>query len=163
MLTQLQEVGSRCWRRSFVQKERWLLRSLHERCAFYRVRSDLPFLLTFIAPTMSALFSYPQPMQRNCDFSTYINPIGTIVLIKQEFVALHVLQRIFLQNSRLTVLDQPIEILLKTLRLQKCQPLRVCRTQPFLKSLNQRNDKRVAAAEALSQHSVLTALLSARG
>lgn len=103
-------------------------------------------------------------MQRNCDFSTYINPIGTIVLIKQEFVALHVLQRIFLQNSRLTVLDQPIEILLKTLRLQKCQPLRVCRTQPFLKSLNQRNDKRVAAAaEALSQHSVLTALLSARG
>ena len=67
---------------------------------------------------------------------------------------MHVLQRIFLQNSRLTVLDQPIEILLKTLRLQKCQPLRVCRTQPFLKNLNQRNDKRVTAAEALSQHSV---------
>ena len=42
LLTQLQEVGSRCWRRSFVQKARRLLRSLHERCAFYRVRSDLP-------------------------------------------------------------------------------------------------------------------------
>ena len=72
---------------------------------------------------------------------------------------MHVLQRIFLQNSRLTVLDQPIEILLKTLRLQKCQPLRVCRTQPFLKSLNQRNDKRVTATEALSQHSVFDSTL----
>ena len=41
LLTQLQEVGSRCWRRSFVQKARRLLRSLHERCAFDRVRSDL--------------------------------------------------------------------------------------------------------------------------
>ena len=41
LLTQLQEVGSRCWRWSFVQKARRLLRSLHERCAFYRVRSDL--------------------------------------------------------------------------------------------------------------------------
>ena len=35
------QAGSRCWLRSFVQKARGLGNSLHERCAFDRVRSGL--------------------------------------------------------------------------------------------------------------------------